>query len=133
MRVVDKLQKERDQLDARNLELEEADEDLRNELLTKDETIAHLNEELGKLKAIAPQPTTNDQELLTQSELSKRLGCDSGTLTKNRSKPSFKEWSQSKDPEGKAWRYLPDSQRYGLVEAQKSSWEARVDSVVAEL
>jgi hypothetical protein len=68
--------------------------------------------------------SANDQELLTQAELAKRLGCDSGTLTKNRSKPSFKEWSQSKDPEGKAWRYLPDSQRYGLVEAQKSSWEA---------
>jgi hypothetical protein len=93
----------------------------------------HLKEELGKLKAIEPQPTTNDQELLTQAELSKWLGCDSGTLTKNRSKPSFEEWSQGKDPEGKAWRYLPDSQRYTLVEAQKSSWEARVDSVGAEL
>ncbi len=130
---VDKLRKERDQLDARNLELESADGDLRNDLLMKDEKIAHLNEELGKLKAIAPQPTTNDQDLLTQAELSKRLGCDSGTLTKNRKKPDFQEWSQSKDPEGKAWRYLPDTQRYGLVEVQKSSWEARVDSVVTEL
>ncbi len=130
---VDRLQKERDQLDARNLQLEAADGDLRNDLLMKDEKIAHLKEELGKLKAIAPQPTTNNQELLTQAELSKRLCCDSSTLTKNRSKPSFKEWSQSKDPEGKVWRYLPDKQRYGLVEAQKSSWEARVDSVVAEL
>jgi hypothetical protein len=92
----------------------------------KDEKITHLNEELGKLKAITPHPTTNDHELLTQPKLSKRLGCDSGTLTKNRSKPNFKEWSQSKDPEGKAWKYLPDSQRYGLVEAQKSSWEMRV-------
>jgi chromosome segregation ATPase len=130
---VDKLQKERDPLDARNLELEAADDDLKNDLLMKDEKIAHLKEELEKLKAIAPQPTTNDQELLTQAELSKRLGCDSGTLTKNRSKPSFKKWSQSKDPEGKAWEYLPDTQRYGLSEAQKSSWEARVDEVVGSL
>jgi len=121
---VDRLQKERNQLDARNLEPEATDGDLRNDLLMKDEKIAHLKEELGKLKAIAPQPTTNNQELLTQAELSKRFGYDSGTLTKNRSKPSFKEWSQSKDPEGKAWEYLPDSQRYGLVEGQKSSWEA---------
>jgi hypothetical protein len=44
-------------------------------------------------------------------------------LTKNRKKPSFEEWSRSKDPEGKAWGYLPDTQRYALVEVQKSSWE----------
>ena len=65
---VDRRQKERDQLDARNLELEAADGDLRNDLLMKDEKIAHLNEELGKLKAISPQPTTNDHELLTQAD-----------------------------------------------------------------
>ena len=111
---VDKLQKERDQLDARNLELEAADGDLKHELLNKDEEIAHLKEELERL-AIAPQPMTHDQESLTQGELAKRFGCDSGTLTKNRKKPSFEEWSQSKDPEGKAWKYLPDTQRYSLV------------------
>jgi hypothetical protein len=130
---VDRLQKERNQLDARNLEPEATDGDLRNDLLMKDEKIAHLKEELGKLKVITPQPTTNDQELLTQAELAKRLGCDSGTLTKNRSKPSFKEWSQSKDPQGKAWEYLPDTQRYDLIQAQKSSWEARVEEVVGSL
>jgi hypothetical protein len=72
---------------------------------------------MDKSPAIAPQPTTNDQELLTQAELSKRLGCDSGTLTKNRNKSNFEKWSQSKDPEGKAWRYLPDTQRYSPVQA----------------
>ncbi len=113
---VDRLQKERDQLDARNLELEAADGDLRNDLLMKDEKIAHLKEELGKLKLIAFQPTANDQELLTQAELSKRLCCDSGTLTKNRKKSRFEERSQSKDPEGKAWKYQLDTQRYGLVQ-----------------
>ncbi len=87
---VDNLQKEGEQLDARNLELEKL--------------------------AITLQPTTNNQESLTQAELAKRLGCDSGTLTKNRKKPGFKEWSQSKDPEGKAWRYLADTQRYSLIE-----------------
>jgi hypothetical protein len=65
--------------------------------------------------AIALQPTTNDQKLLTQAELAKRLGCDPGTLVKNRNKPNFQEWSRGKDPEGKAWKYLPDTQRYGLV------------------
>jgi hypothetical protein len=44
----------------------------------KDEEIAHLTEELGKLKAIALQLPTNDQKPLTQGELANRLGCDSG-------------------------------------------------------
>jgi hypothetical protein len=112
---VDRLQRERDQLDARNLELEVADGDLKHELLNKDEEIARLKEELGRL-ALALPPTTHDQEPLTQAELAERLNCDSGTLTKNRKKSSFQEWSRSKDPEGKAWKYLPDTQRYGLVE-----------------
>ncbi len=126
--TVDILERERDQLNARNLELEAADGDLRSKLLLKEEEIAHLKEELENL-AIALPPTAQDQEPLTQGELAKRLNCDSGTLTKNRKKPSFEEWSRSKDPEGKAWRYLPDTQRYALVEVQTLSWEARVDSV----
>jgi len=120
--TVDILERERDQLNARNLELEAADGDLRNKLLLKEEEIAHLKEELENL-AIALPPTAQDQEPLTQGEVAKRLNCDSGTLTKNRKKPSFEEWSRSKDPEGKAWGYLPDTQRYALVEVQKSSWE----------
>jgi chromosome segregation ATPase len=130
--TVDILERERDQLNARNLELEAADGDLRNKLLMKEEEIAHLKEELENL-AIALPPTAQDQEPLTQGELAKRLNCDSGTLTKNRKKPTFEEWSRSKDPEGKSWKYLPDTQRYALVEVQKSSWEARVDEVVGSL
>ncbi len=130
--TVDILERERDQLNARNLELEAADGDLRSKLLLKEEEIAHLKEELENL-AIALPPTAQDQEPLTQGELAKRLNCDSGTLTKNRKKPSFEEWSRSKDPEGKAWKYLPDTQRYGLVEIQTLSWEARVDEVVGSL
>ncbi len=114
--TVDILERERDQLNARNLELEAADGDLRSKLLLKEEEIAHLKEELENL-AIALPPTAQDQEPLTQGELAKRLNCDSGTLTKNRKKPSFEEWSRSKDPEGKSWKYLPDTQRYGLVQA----------------
>lgn len=114
--TVDILEKERDQLNARNLELEAADGDLRNKLLMKEEEIAHLKEELENLAiTLPPMPLTQDQEPLTQGELAKRLNCDSGTLTKNRKKPTFEEWSRSKDPEGKAWKYLPDVQRYSLV------------------
>jgi hypothetical protein len=49
---------------------------------------------------------------LTQVELAKRLKVDSGTLSKNRFKPSFTDWSRDKDPEGLGWGYLPELKRY---------------------
>lgn len=79
---------------------------------------------------------------LTQAELAKRLKVDSGTLSKNRSKTSFTDWSRDKDPEGLAWSYLPELKRYTSTpstvlstksEPQLSSWETRVDAVVGEL
>jgi hypothetical protein len=68
-----------------------------------------------------PSPTLVDNtvdivdETLTQAELSKRLGVDPATLSKNRAKPNFPEWSQGKDPKGMAWRYLPEAKRYTPV------------------
>ncbi len=49
---------------------------------------------------------------LTGKELAKRLEVDPGTLTKNRSKPTFTDWTRGKDPEGKAWQYLSEVKRY---------------------
>jgi polyhydroxyalkanoate synthesis regulator phasin len=98
-----------------------------------------------------PSPTLVDNtvnsvdETLTQAELSKRLGVDPATLSKNRAKTNFPEWSQGKDPKGMAWRYLPEAKRYtpvlstpytgvdmeeGLV---GDRWKSRVDEVVASL
>jgi hypothetical protein len=54
-------------------------------------------------------------ELLTQAELAKRLQVDTATLTKNRSKPNFSEWSEDKDPEGTSWSYLPELKRYSPI------------------
>lgn len=83
---------------------------------------------------------------LTQSELSKRLGVHTGTLTKNRSKPNFAEWSRAKDPEQLAWKYLSEVERYTPMstpsstvstdnpnESNLSDWEARVDAAVGQL
>jgi hypothetical protein len=86
---------------------------------------------------------------LTQIELAKRLGVDSATLTKNRAKPNFSEWSQSKDPEGMAWSYLTELKRYTSLsstdvstvstilevsqEPVDDSWKQRVDKVVDSL
>jgi hypothetical protein len=68
-----------------------------------------------------PSPTLVDNtvdivdETLTQAELSKRLGVDPATLSKNRAKANFPEWSRGKDPKGMAWRYLPEAKRYTPV------------------
>jgi hypothetical protein len=97
-----------------------------------------------------PSPTSVDNnvdsvdETLTQAELSKRLGVDPATLSKNRVKPNFPEWSQGKDPKGMAWRYLPKVKRYTPVLSTPSTdvdngdlvddrWKSRVDEVVASL
>ena len=42
---------------------------------------------------------------LIQAELAKRLDLNSSTVGRRKSDPDFEEWSQSKDPEGIAWKY----------------------------
>lgn len=49
---------------------------------------------------------------LKQSDLAKRLGVRTQTLTNHRSKPDFAEWSRSQDPEGIAWRFEPASKSF---------------------
>jgi archaellum component FlaC len=86
--------------------------------------------------------------LLTQKELSERLGVHAGTLTRNRSKANFADWSADKDPEKLAWKYLPEVERYTAVVStvlstastttedggsNLAAWKARVDEVVGAL
>jgi hypothetical protein len=93
-------------------------------------------------------PVDNSDRLLTQKELSERLGVHPATVSKNRSKPSFADWSVKKDPEGLAWKYLSEVERYAPVYTELSTkstpteesddpsltaWKARVDEVVGAL
>jgi polyhydroxyalkanoate synthesis regulator phasin len=72
-----------------------------------------------KQNHLSPERVDKDvdtvDETLTQAELSKRLGVDPATLSKNRAKANFPEWSQGKDPKGTAWSYLPEAKRYTPV------------------
>ena len=52
---------------------------------------------------------------LIQAELAKRLDLNSSTVGRRKSEPDFEEWSQSKDPEGVAWKYEPDTKLYVAV------------------
>ncbi len=52
---------------------------------------------------------------LIQAELAKRLDLNSSTVGRRKTDPDFEEWSQSKDPEGIAWRYESESKLYIAV------------------
>jgi len=122
-----------------------------NELFSRlQERLQHLEEQLAELPLksdrLPPSLTVDGvDDLLTQADLAKRLQVDSATLTKNRSKPNFPDWSEDKDPENVRWSYLAELKRYTPVlstvvstestssEVDLSTWEARVDRVVAEL
>ncbi len=84
--------------------------------------------------------------LLSGADLAKRLGVNPGTLSKNRAKPKFIEWSRGKDPEQLAWRYVSEVERYTPVLSTGLStsvdmdedlvgdrWKARVDEAVSSL
>jgi hypothetical protein len=55
---------------------------------------------------------TQDFKPLIQAELAKRLDVHSSTVGKRKSDDDFPEWSQSRDPEGIAWEYNPDTKEF---------------------
>lgn len=76
---------------------------------------------------------------LAAKELAQRLKVHPATLTKNRTKPTFTDWTRGRDPEGKAWQYLPEVERYTpLLSTEVSTeytgndnlagWKAQVDA-----
>ena len=69
-----------------------ADEDRKEEQITEEE---HLTS------------SDNIPEALIQAELAKRLDINPSTVGRRKIDADFSEWSQSKDPEGIAWQYVP--------------------------
>jgi hypothetical protein len=57
-------------------------------------------------------------EYLLQSELAKRLDVHSSTVYKRRDDPDFPEWTRSKDPEGIAWKFIPDTKQFCPLETE---------------
>jgi ParB family chromosome partitioning protein len=66
------------------------------------------------------EPTQKGSELtdellakpLTHAELVERLKVKPSTLRNARKRPNFSEWSKSKDPEGMAWQWVPEPNRF---------------------
>jgi len=63
----------------------------------------------------------NASQGLIQAELAKRLDVHSSTIGKRKSDPDFSEWSQSRDPEGIAWEYSPDTKEFLPVQKKPKS------------
>lgn len=53
---------------------------------------------------------------LNQADLAKRLDINPSTVGRRKSEPDFPEWSQSKDPEGVAWKYIPETKMFVALE-----------------
>ena len=84
--------------------------------LTKTESpqpAAVIESESETNSSTANQPASIDAgQSLIQAELAKRLDLNSSTVGRRKSDPDFPLWSMSKDPEGIAWRYDPNTKLY---------------------
>ena len=56
-----------------------------------------------------PEPEKKQKFTLIQSDLAKRLDITPSTIGRRKTDANFAEWSQSKDPDGIAWKYLRKS------------------------
>lgn len=73
---------------------------------------ATLEPDATEASTIEPSASIDAGQSLIQAELAKRLDLNSSTVGRRKSDPDFPEWSQSKDPEGIAWKYEPDSKLF---------------------
>jgi ABC-type multidrug transport system fused ATPase/permease subunit len=64
-----------------------------------------------------PDNSIDAGQSLIQAELAKRLDLNSSTVGRRKSDPDFEEWSQSKDPEGIAWRYESETKMFVAVDS----------------
>lgn len=67
------------------------------------------DEQLGENE---PEVANQIPQSLIQSELAKRLDVHSSTVGKRKSDSDFGDWSKSKDPDGIAWKYSPETKDF---------------------
>jgi hypothetical protein len=63
--------------------------------------------------------TTNENKeihSLIQSELAKRLDSHPATIGRRKTDPDFADWTRSKDPEGIAWKYIPETSIFVAID-----------------
>jgi Cu2+-exporting ATPase len=89
-------------------------------------------------QAYAAQPVADDEAeaepklpapmgMMKQSDLARRFGLTSQTLTYQRTKPGFIDWSRTRDPEGFAWFFEPATKCYYTIEVEhhlQGNWQS---------
>ncbi len=78
--------------------------------------LTELLKEKKNLYQDAPTQKPEVYKPLIQSELAKRLDVHSSTVGKRKTDEDFPEWSQSRDPEGIAWGYNPETKEFVPLE-----------------
>ena len=71
--------------------------------------------EASSLSDIDEDSSIDVRQSLIQAELAKRLDLNTSTVGRRKSDPDFEEWSQSKDPEGIAWKYEEETKLFVAV------------------
>jgi hypothetical protein len=79
-----------------------------------------LPSETSEEQAEPPEQKQSPPKSLIQSELAKRFDVHSSTVYKHRDDPSFAEWSRTRDPEGIAWKYSPETKQFSPLEEESS-------------
>ena len=74
------------------------------------------NDRITELESSPKIPSPSTLSLI-QADLAKRLDINTSTLTRRRSDEDFSQWSQSKDPEGIAWKYLAENKIFVPIES----------------
>jgi hypothetical protein len=78
------------------------------------EPIVETVPEVITTETVTAQATSNALTLI-QSDLAKRLDTTSSTIARRKTEPDFADWSLSKDPDGVAWSYDPDSKMFTAI------------------
>ncbi|MEC4985634.1 MAG: hypothetical protein SAJ37_00610 [Oscillatoria sp. PMC 1068.18] len=79
------------------------------------ETIPITSDEEQQASIESEQELENASQSIIQAELAKRLEVHSSTVGKRKTDADFGEWSQSKDPEGIAWEYSPNTKMFSPI------------------
>ncbi len=91
--------------------------------VTDSGTVAQLTKSETKTEVVSSDSEENKvasidtSKALIQAELAKRLDVNSSTVGRRKSDPDFLQWSQSKDPEGIAWKYVAETKMYVVAES----------------
>ncbi|MEQ9371271.1 MAG: hypothetical protein RIG63_19915 [Coleofasciculus chthonoplastes F3-SA18-01] len=95
---------------------DEMEEEIDEESETEEAEIQDKAESPPEKSSPQIEDEEKESQALIQAELAKRLDVHSSTIGKRKSDPDFAQWSQTKDPDGVAWEYSPETKEFLPVE-----------------